>query len=101
MAGSMAGSMIGNSLSGAMGGSAEPAAAAPAQAEYAPPVQPAWTQSPQPGGGQAPQVCAFEHRNFMQCMRPPHGHTCSEGVEEPLSGSSSTPLVKLPPSTTL
>ena len=59
---------------GLFGGSAEPAAAAPApQAEYAPPVQPAWSQSPQPGGGQAPQVCAFEHRNFMQCMRPPHG----------------------------
>ena len=51
---------------GLFGGSAEPAAAAPAQA--AAPVQPApWTQSPQPGGA-APQVCAFEHRNFMQCM---------------------------------
>ena len=30
--------------------------------------------NPKPGGAAA-QVCAFEHRNFMQCMRPPHGHT--------------------------
>ena len=82
---------------GLFGGSAEPAAAAPApQAEYAPPVQPAWAQSPQPGAGQAPQVCAFEHRNFMQCMRPPHGQTCSEGVEEPYR-SSRPPLPPSPP----
>ena len=70
MAGSVAGSMIGNSLSsggGLFGGSSEPAAAPAAPTAAAAPVQPAWTQSPQPSGTQQ-QVCAFEHRNFMQCM---------------------------------